>query len=71
MPHTLQKEWAAAAHAHGISLLQGLTLKSSTCFELMPDVEIPTVASKRALMLDTLLHVLMLLVLHCQSYAGL
>jgi hypothetical protein len=57
MPVSVRKEWAEAAFAHGMSLLKGLTLQSSLCFELMADVEIPTAASKHALDLDALLHV--------------
>ena len=53
-PSSLKKDWTDSAFIYGESQLQGLELQSEICFELMPDLEAPTMASKRALELDAL-----------------
>ena len=53
-PSSLKKDWTDSAFIYGESQLQGLELQSDICFELMPDLEAPTMASKRALELDAL-----------------
>ena len=53
-PSSLKKDWTDSAFIYGESQLQGLKLQSEICFELMPDLEAPTMASKRALELDML-----------------
>ncbi len=50
---SVKKQWLEGASEYGLSQLKKIGLQSETCFELMPDAEAVTLASKHTLALDT------------------
>jgi hypothetical protein len=53
-PSSLKKEWTDSSFKYALQQIQGVQLQTELCFELLPDVEILTVASKGKISLDFL-----------------